>query len=185
MQILTDFADQAVILPLLLAAALGISLGGWKRGAVVWLLVIGATLGLVGAAKLAVFMFGPPARLPLLLSPSGHAASAPLVYGGLAFALLPGRAGRVAGLLLGVAIGVAIGFSRLALHEHTVPDVLVGVAIGMTGMVVLCALLGAPPEWFRRLPAVLLAIGVLVGFHGLHMPAEPWLRGVAELLRGR
>jgi hypothetical protein len=110
MQFLTDFADQAVILPLTFASALGISLGGWKRGAVAWLLAIFATLGVVAVAKLVVFMLGPPGRLPLLLSPSGHAASASLLYGGLAYALLPGRKWRVAGAVLGAAAGLAVAW---------------------------------------------------------------------------
>jgi len=184
MQVLTDFADQAVILPLVLASALGISLGGWRRGAVVWLMAIGATLVAVAAAKLAVFVFGPPVRLPLLLSPSGHAASAPLVYGGLLFALLPGRAGRAAGLVLGLAIGIGIAVTRLALDQHTLPDVVAGGAIGVAGMVVLYVTLGHPPEAFRRLAAIGLAGAVLIGFHGLRLPSEGWLRALAALLRG-
>jgi hypothetical protein len=184
MQFLTDFADQAVILPLTFASALGISLGGWKKGAVAWLLAIFATLAVVAVAKLAVFVLGPPARLPQLVSPSGHAASAPLLYGGLLYALLPGRAGRVAGVALGVAAGIAVAAMRVALGTHTVPDVVVGLAIGVAGLGVLCHALGRPSEPFRRWGAVVLSGATLVGFHGLRMPAEAWLQMVARALRG-
>ncbi len=183
MQFLTDFADQAVILPLTFASALGISLGGWKRGAVAWLLAIFGTLAVVGAAKLAVFVFGSPPRVSLLLSPSGHAASAPMLYGGLAWALLPGRAGRLAAMALGVAACAAIAVTRVALGQHTLPDVVVGSALGLAGFAVLCLSLGAPPEPYRRWGTVVLAGATLLGFHGLRMPAEPWLRYVAEWLR--
>ncbi len=183
MQFLTDFADQAVILPLTFATALGISLGGWKQGAVAWLLAIFATLAAVGAAKLAVFVFGPPARLPLLLSPSGHAASAPLLYGGLAWALLPGRAGRWASVAVGIAACLAIAGTRVGLDQHTVADVVVGSLFGLAGFAALCLALGTPPEPYRRWGTVALAGATLVGFHGLRMPAEPWLRYVAEWLR--
>lgn len=184
MQFLTDFADQAVILPLIFASALGISLGGWKRGAVAWLVVIFAVLAVVAAAKLAVFVLGPPARLPMLQSPSGHAASAPLVYGGLAYALLPGRTGRLAGVALGVVAGLAVAAMRVALGAHTLPDAVVGGTIGLAGLAVLCLALGAPPDPFRRWGALALAGATLVGFHGLRMPAEPWLRMVAAWLGG-
>jgi membrane-associated phospholipid phosphatase len=184
MQFLTDFADQAVILPLTFASALGISLGGWKRGAVTWLLAIFATLGVVAVAKLVVFMLGPPGRLPLLLSPSGHAASASLLYGGLAYALLPGRKWRAAGAVLGAAAGLAVAAMRVALGVHTLPDVVVGLSIGLVGLALLCRALADPPVPFHRWGAVALSGATLVGFHGLRMPAEQWLRMLAALLRG-
>src|SRR5690349_19218340 len=40
---LTDFADQAVIMPLVLAVAVALALQGWRRGAFVWLAVVAVT----------------------------------------------------------------------------------------------------------------------------------------------
>ena len=180
MQFLTDFADQAVVLPLVVMVALGLAVGGWRRGAIGWLVVAGVTLGVVGAAKLAVFVFGAPFGMTLLLSPSGHTASAPLVYGGLAMALLPGR---LWGPAVAVAAVIAIGLTRVALGYHTAPDVWVGGGIGLAGTAAMWATLRARPAEFRRLATLGLVAAVLVGFHGLRLPAEGWLRAVAAVVR--
>ncbi len=183
MRFLTDFADQAVILPLVVTTALGLWFGGWPRATLAWLIVTAATLGAVGLGKVMVFVWGPPESLPLLLSPSGHTASAPLVYGGLAMLLLPRRWARVLGLPLAVLFGVAVGATRLALGEHSIPDAWAGGAIGLLGSLALHMAIGPKPFDFR--PWALLGLGaaVIAGFHGLHMPAEQWLRALAALLR--
>ncbi|MDE2007851.1 MAG: PA-phosphatase, partial [Rhodospirillales bacterium] len=80
MTFLTDFADQAVVLPLWLAIGAVLALSGWRRGAAAWLIAVGATLAAVGIGKLAGISCGPP----WLRSPSGHTAAAGVVAGGLA-----------------------------------------------------------------------------------------------------
>ena len=52
MKFLTDFADQAVILPLVFAIAAALAIQGWIRGAVVWLSVIFVTFGTILVLKL-------------------------------------------------------------------------------------------------------------------------------------
>ena len=183
MQFVTDFADQAVVLPLVLVTAAAMWLGGWGRGALAWSLVCGATLGLVGAAKLIVFAYGPFAGLPLLLSPSGHTASAALVYGGFAGLLFAGPRPRFLAPIAALLAG-GIGISRVMLGLHTLPDVLVGAAIGLAGAIALEASAGRRPEHFRRVVPLAVGGAVLIGFHGLHLPAEPWLRLLAERLGG-
>ena len=42
MTFLTDFADQAVVLPLVLVLALVLAAQGWRRGAAAWLVAVGA-----------------------------------------------------------------------------------------------------------------------------------------------
>ncbi len=183
MRFLTDFADQAVILPLVVTTALGLWFGGWLRGAVAWLLVIAATFGLVGLGKVAVFAWGPPAAIPSLLSPSGHTASAPLIYGGLAMILLPRRWSRVLAMPLAALVCAAIGATRLGLIEHTGADVLAGAAIGLVGSFALRPAMGRKPEDFRALPLIGLGAAAIAGFHGLRMPAETWLHMVAAVMR--
>jgi membrane-associated phospholipid phosphatase len=178
---LTDFADQAVVLPLVLVIAIGLWRGGWGRGALAWSLVCALTLWLVGLAKLAVFIWGPPASVPLLLSPSGHAAAAAVVYGGL-FGLLGWHR-----LLLPAAalFCVAIGYTRIVLGEHTLADVVTGGAIGLAGAVALAFAAGPRPPDVSRRESCGLGVAVLLGFHGLRLPAEPWLRHFADVLAGR
>src|ERR1043166_4884615 len=87
---LTDFADQAVVLPVVLVVALLLAATGWWRGAVVWLGVVGGTFGVVLFLKL-VFMSCQPVFIPWeLRSPSGHTAAAAVVAGGVR-ALIGGR----------------------------------------------------------------------------------------------
>ncbi len=181
MQFLSDFADQAVILPLVLATALALWLGGWRRGACAWLLVCCATLGAVGLTKLAVFALGPFPAIPLLLSPSGHTASAGLVYGGLIGLLFTGTRPRHL-VVIAAALAAGIGLTRMALGLHTLADTLVGAAIGLAGAAVLELTAGPRPDRFPRLLPIGFAVAVLLGFHGLRMPAEPWLRVVAQTL---
>ncbi|MCX7383677.1 MAG: phosphatase PAP2 family protein [Alphaproteobacteria bacterium] len=183
MRFLTDFADQAVILPLVVTTALGLWFGGWQRATLAWLMVTAVTLGAVGLGKVAVFVWGAPASLPLLLSPSGHTASAPLIYGGLAMLLLPRRWSRALGLPLAVLFCAAIGVTRVGLGEHSVPDVWAGAAIGLAGSLALHAAIGAKPYDFRPWALIGLGVAAIAGFHGLRMPAETWLRALADILR--
>lgn len=55
MVFLTDFADQAVMLPLALAVAIALAVMGWRRGAMVWLGIVCGTFGLMLGLKF-IFM---------------------------------------------------------------------------------------------------------------------------------
>jgi len=184
---LTDFADQAVILPLGLAVALALVVLGWRRGALVWLLTLCATLAAMLALKILVGVCAANLAAVGLRSPSGHTAAAAMVYGGLV-ALL-GRAGR-SGFgrvtLIAAAIALLIGLTRIGLGEHTAADVLVGGLTGCAGAVLLVRLAGAPPAhlhigrptWFK-LAAIVVAVVILT--HGLHLQAEPRIQNFARL----
>ena len=172
---LTNFADQAVMLPMVIAIAIVLAMQGWRRGALVWLGVVFATLGLMLLLKLA---FLACARLtgPLdIHSPSGHVAAATVVCGGLA-ALLTGR--RAAILPVAVLAAVVIGVSRLALGVHSLPEVVLGATVGLAGATALLVLAGPPPTLRpTRLLAVVVVIAAL--FHGMHLPAEAAIRHTA------
>ena len=175
MRFLTDFADQAVVLPVVLAVAITLALQGWRRGAVVWLGVIGATFGTMLVLKL-VFLACPPVFGTMdIRSPSGHVAAATVVAGGLAALLGCRRAGI---LPIAVLAAVAIGVSRLVLGLHSVPEVALGAMVGLAGATALLTLAGPPPT---LRPGRLLAVAVVVAvvFHGLHLPAEAAIRHAA------
>ena len=63
------------------------------------------------------------------------------------------------------------GISRLAVHAHTVPEVLAGGAIGLAGAGALAWLAGPRPP-ARRWPASVAAIALLAALHGVHLHAE-------------
>jgi membrane-associated phospholipid phosphatase len=172
---LTDFADQAVILPLVFAVAIALAVQGWRRGALTWLIVVGGTFGATLAFKV-IFLSCSPVFGPMdVHSPSGHVAAATVVTGGLA-ALLTHRRGSI--LPAAVLAAIAIGISRLVLGVHTVPEVIVGAVIGLAGAAVLLRLAGPPPR-LKIAPLIAVIVVVAMVFHGLHLPAEAAIRHTA------
>jgi len=176
---LTDFADQAVILPLALAIAVTLLTQRWWRGAAAWLLAVAATLGTMLILKLLFQACSRSLGLLDLQTPSGHVAAAAVVSGGLA-SMLTGRRGAAA--MLAVVVAGVIGMSRLLLGAHSVPEVAVGAAIGLAGAVILPRLAGPPPPGFDVRRPALAAVAVVIVFHGLHMPAEAHIRSTASIL---
>jgi membrane-associated phospholipid phosphatase len=172
---LTDFADQAVILPLVLATAVALAVQGWRRGALVWLLVVAATFLAMLGLKL-IFLSCSPLFGPMdVHSPSGHVAAATVVAGGLA-AMLSRRRATI--LPSAVLAAVVIGVSRLVLGMHSLPEVVVGALVGLTGAAALLRFAGPPPRLnIAPLMAVIVVVATL--FHGMHLPAEAAIRHTA------
>lgn len=176
MQYLTDFADQAVVLPVVVAIAVALVAQGWRRGAVAWVVVVVATFAVMLALKL-VFLACWPVFWPMdVRSPSGHVAAASVVAGGMALLLLR----RHLGILPVAALaGVVIGISRLILHVHSLPEVVLGAAAGLAGTAVLVRLAGPVPR-LQAKPLIAAALLTAFVFHGLHMPAEAEIRFAAH-----
>lgn len=175
MRFLTDFADQAVILPMVLAVAVALAVQGWRRGAWAWLLVVGVTFVTMLGLKLTFLacssLFGPMD----IRSPSGHVAAATVVSGSLA-AMLTRRSTGV--LPAAILAALVIGLSRVWLGMHSLPEVGLGAVIGLAGAMALPRLAGAAPP-LRVTPLVLTIVLIAVLFHGLHMPAEAAIRRTA------
>lgn len=165
MRFVTDFADQAVVMPVVLAIGITLLVQGWRRGAASWLVVVFATFAVMLGLKLLFIPCGPPE----LHTPSGHVAAATVVAGGLATLLMRGRAVM---LPLALLAAVVIGISRLVLGVHTLSEVIIGALVGLAGAIALVRLAGPPPRsvdpW--RVAVVVAVVALL--FHGLHLPAE-------------
>jgi membrane-associated phospholipid phosphatase len=176
MKFLTDFADQAVVLPIAFAIAVLLAAMGWRRGALVWLLVVGSTFGSILVLKLG-FVACQPVFSPWdLHSPSGHTAAASVLAGGFV-TLLAGS--PPAALAISVLAAAMFGFSRVELGYHTLPEVFIGAAIGIAGAVVLSRLAGRPPARRPfRLVAVVAVMALLL--HGGHLKAEQVIWHFAE-----
>jgi membrane-associated phospholipid phosphatase len=175
MTFLTDFADQAVMVPLMLAVAITLLAQGWQRGAAAWVAVVCATFGVTLGLKLLFIPCSDALDMPTLHTPSGHVAAATVVVGGLAVLLL----GRGPAVLVALATAALIGTTRLVLGEHTGLEVAVGAIVGLAGVAALIRLAGARPATVDVRRVVLIAVLVAVVFHGLHMPAEAHIRGAA------
>jgi membrane-associated phospholipid phosphatase len=173
---LTDFADQAVILPLVLAVAITLAIQGWRRGAVTWVAVVATTFVATLAFKL-MFLACSPLFEPMdVHSPSGHVSAAVVVSGGLAAMLTRGRTNILPAALVAACV---IGLSRLVLGAHSLPEVIVGALIGLAGAATLQRLAGRPPEGLRAAPVMAVVVVVAAVFHGLHLPAEAAIRHTA------
>ena len=180
MNTLTDFADQAVVLPLAAMVFVMLALFGWRRGAAAWALCVVGVLGAMLVFKMAVFACGWRVPWTGLSSPSGHTAASAVVYGGLLSLLVaPTAAGTAFAAMAGGFVALVFGLTRLALHVHTISDVVAGAAVGVAGAVAMRRLAGVPPTrlpWPRLTVAVLVVVAV---FHGRRLEAETRIRWMA------
>jgi membrane-associated phospholipid phosphatase len=175
MRYLTDFADQAVVLPMIAIVAVMLGVLGWRRGALAWLGAVGVSFAGVLVLKLVCLTCGPELGLTGLRSPSGHTAAAAVIAGGIAVVM--GQGGRRAAVIAGVA-ALLIGGTRVVLGLHTLPEVATGGALGVLGVVGFAALAGRPPVLaVRWLFAAVVAVALLL--HGQHLDAETQIRTVA------
>lgn len=172
MRFLTDFADQAVILPLCLLVFVALAVGGWRDGARAWALAAAACLLGVALLKILVAGCGPGLR-----SPSGHTASAALVFGGLLALAL--RAGPLGAAALAAPIAAGVGATRLALGVHTMADVWAGGAVGVAAAAWWGQAARARPARLRMAPLAVGAALLALVIHGQHLHLEGALRRLA------
>ena len=179
LRFITDFADQAVLLPIAMVIGIALLAAGWLRGAVAWAVVIFGMLGLMLALKLWFGSCGGEMFGDRLQSPSGHTASAAAIYGGAVSLLLRRTMPRVpVALLCAGVIAVLVGFTRVLLGAHSVLEVAVGAAVGVSAAAMLVRAAGPMPHHLRTLPAAGAVAATLLVFHGLHLPAEAAIRHV-------
>ena len=176
----TDFADQAVILPLTVVVAVALWVSGWKRGALIWTGVILLTLAFMLVLKVGFRACGHLFPGAELISPSGHAAAAGVLYGSI-FAFLAERVfGKTILTLLSILITVAIvGVSRVLLGAHTIPEVVAGAVVGGIAAWLMVKNAGEPG---RASPGVLVLLplcAIIFLFHGVHLRAETSIRDYA------
>ncbi len=177
-QWVTDFGDQSVILPVSLVILLFLCLAGWHRGALAWTATIIGTLGTMLLLKLSIGACGWELGLRRLNSPSGHTASATAVYGSLLVLLRP-RTGMAAAVTAALLIAAAFAASRLVLHDHTVPEVLIGVGVGVASVGVFRFCAHPVPDRIRRGWMLCMILLVMAIEHGNRLPAEQQVHSFA------
>jgi hypothetical protein len=184
---LTDLADQAVVLPVIIAVLLLLLGVGERRAALLWVVAVGVSLGGVLLAKIGFIACGRLVPALNMESPSGHTAASAAVYGGILVLAMQSRlsAGRsqlILGALL-LALVFAIGVSRVLLHAHTVPEAALGGLIGLLAPAILIlprplfigSVLGER-RWVLALP---LLAGL--AFYGMSLGVEREIHVVAGL----
>ena len=177
-QWVTDFGDQSVILPVSLVILLFFCLARWDRGAFVWTATIIGTLGTMLLLKLGIGACGWEVGLRRLNSPSGHTASATAVYGGLLVLLRP-QTGIAAAVIAALLIAATFAASRLVLHDHTVPEVLIGAVVGVAGVSVFRFFARPVPNRIRRGWMLCMILLAMVIEHGNRLPAEQHVHSFA------
>ena len=172
MRFITDFADQAVILPLVVAIAVTLFLQ-WPRGAIAWIMVVGACFSTMLILKLG-FIACPQGNLR---TPSGHVAAATVVAGGLALLLLRWRHSV---LPLALLAAIVVGISRLVLGAHSLTEVIIGATVGLLSATVLLWTAGPVPDDLKVGRIAIVSIIVIAITHGLRLPAEAHIWSLAQ-----
>ena len=182
----TDFADQAVILPVVAVVFLILLAQRRWRVAGAWMLAVPGVLGTLLLLKIAGYACGwllpalDPDRLALR-SPSGHVASAAVVCSGVV-ALQAGRLrmGAIsAAASAALAVAAVIGATRVLLGAHSISEVVVAAGVGGAGAVAFARLSGRHLLEKSGLPIAVAAAAVLILFHGSHLPAEAVIQSAA------
>ncbi len=175
----TDFADQAVLIPSAIAVAVGFGAARWYRGALAWSGVLACTWVGILALKLACLLCD-SLWVEGLHSPSGHTAGAAAAAGGF-FGLIVRRQGGHWRWTVPISAGLAtaIGLSRLALHVHTGLDVLVAGVVGVVSATVLVMLAGPPPPRLRLSPIITALAVMILLLHGSQASAEATIQRIA------
>jgi membrane-associated phospholipid phosphatase len=179
---LTDFGDSAVLLPLALTLLIWLAFRSPRHLAPWWAGTFFVCAGITAVLK--VYFFACP-PLADLRSPSGHTALSMLVYGALAVVaagqILRWRLVLIAG---GAALALAIAASRVALHDHTILETVLGLVIGTAALALFAWRiavhpLAAAPLWPLLVPVAL----VLIGLHGHELHAEEFLHAISTYMR--
>lgn len=169
---ITNFADQAVMIPLVCAVAAGLYFGRWRRGALAWAGVIACTWAAMLVLKLTCLACG-HLITDGLMSPSGHTAAAAAAYGGICGLLVRWRGGDWRWTVpISAGFAVLFGATRLVLHAHTPLEVMIAAVIGVFAATVFVALAGSPPLRMRLWPVVGAMAAVMLLLHGFKLPAE-------------
>ena len=183
---ITDCGDSAVTLPLALLVLIFLFVAGQRCLGYAWVLAIGGCAVLIGMLKLVFGACGEDLAGGHIISPSGHTAMSAAVYGSLA--VLAGSrlpAGQRYTVYAVAAAGiVGIALSRVALHEHNFPEIVIGWLVG-TGAVAAFAVAAGRREapslpfgWMLLCGVVLVAV-----FHGDRWKIEPAVRHLAGVFR--
>lgn len=186
---LTWLGDSALMLPtaLLIALVLLISRDG-RGAALAWCLAFGAGGGLVLLSKLAFMGWGIGSARWNFTGFSGHTAIGTSVWPVLLWLASVSGSRRARGLAVGAGwcLGAAIGVSRLALHAHSVSEVISGFLLGLAvsiGFLWLARRRAPPrPPWAAWLGLLLLPLLFLTP--GQPAPTQSLLELTAVRLAG-
>ncbi|CAI1119609.1 phosphatase PAP2 family protein [Serratia entomophila] len=181
---LTFFGDSMLLLPsgIIIFAILIFAYPTWKQTCQ-WVLLFGGVGGIVCASKLAFMGWGIGIRELDFTGFSGHSALSASIWPVMLW-LLAGRYSanvRKIAVLCGYALALLIGYSRLAIHAHSVSEVVTGLALGfIVSSTFLWLQRNVPPPRlsYRKIAAALLLPVVLIN-NGTAAPTQGLLEFIA------
>ncbi|MDR3429415.1 phosphatase PAP2 family protein [Silvimonas sp.] len=177
-QVLTNFGDSALLLPV------AVVLIGWMlyeqawRCASIWVALFVPAMVLVVATKLAFLGWGIGIERLDFTGFSGHTTLSMAIYPALAVWIVQRMHPRhhLRAYVLGWLFALVIGVSRLTLNKHSLSEVVAGVALGTAVSLTwtwLSALDSRPSHHF------VLAVGILAmligGLHGERAPTQGFI----------
>jgi membrane-associated phospholipid phosphatase len=173
----TGFGDQGVVLPFVAAVAIALVAAGARREALYWCAAMVVALSATLALKLFFLPCGHLFPWLSLHSPSGHAAASIAAYGGFALLwakLTRDRWLRVAFIASAFLFAIGIATSRVLIHVHTVPEVLLGGLMGLSAPAVLSRVERRMDEPTPRPLSLLLLLPLILVLllHGASLPVE-------------
>ncbi len=189
MSFITNFGDAAMVIPASVVLIVVLRMFAGRREAVAFAAAFASCLLAITLAKLVCATCDFRSPILGIRNPSGHAALAAVFYGSLGQLLAAGRRAvlRIAAYAGAAAMIAVVAASRVALHAHSVSDVVFGVMVGV-------AAVGLSGLWRRRLRlqlsfgprmgalTVLAAIAVF-GSLLAHWSAEPIIDAAAAKIR--
>jgi membrane-associated phospholipid phosphatase len=180
----SNLADQAVLLPL--SATIGATLFfQWKKGAIVWILGMIITFGIIVLSKLMCYMI--VGHWPFnvgLRSPSGHVAAGAAIYGSL-FALIVsrGESSVLAAFIFSSVLAWFFAVTRLDLGVHTRSEVIVGSVIGIVSAILIAKFAGTKPSSFSPVPLTMLSLLIVSLTYGSMLRSEPVIFALSHRIK--
>lgn len=177
MRFVTNFGDEAVIIPLILVTTILFAAIDWWKGAFVWCGGVFFTVLLIVIAKMFGLLWGEWYGVyGRAFSLSGHVAASTVVYGTLAHIFIFGRFrswGRA--ILPPLLIACLMSYTRLQLMAHTLTEVVSGTCLGVLSATAIERCMPEAPSGLRRVSIPVLLTIMLI-FHGYVLQAEPALQ---------
>jgi membrane-associated phospholipid phosphatase len=157
------------------------------RFAAWWGVSVGLCVGITAVLK--IFFYGCP-PVSDMRSPSGHTGFSVLVYGGIALvtAVQTGGLRRVLAVAIGSGLILTIAASRLLLAVHTLPEVSLGLIIGMLSLTLFARIYLQSPQAYLQSPQaqvwplIVTTAMLLATLHGQGLNPEEILHHITGYL---
>lgn len=184
---ITRFGDITIMSTTALAIATWLLVEDEKRLALWWTLLFAAGTGIVAVTKIAFIGWGIGIRSIDFAGFSGHAVRVTAVIPVLLYLMLQkaSPATRAIGVWCGYAVAVLLGVSRLAVHAHSVSEVVAGWILGgMISLAFISVASSLQRHVFSPLRIGLILLALLPAPYVQPAPTQKWLTRVTLYFSG-